>query len=61
MSKTTGYNSTFAIGGISCSADRFVVTESSVLSINICAETPPIANLQNVIANAKKTTTNKIN
>ena len=48
MSKTTGYNSTFAIGGISCSADRFVVTESSVLSINICAETPPIANLQNV-------------
>ena len=53
MSKTTGYNSTFAIGGISCSADRFVVTESSVLSINICAETPPIANLQNVSCNCR--------
>ena len=33
-------NSTFAIGGVSCSADSLVVTESSVLRINICVENP---------------------
>ena len=33
-------NSTFAIGGVSCSSDTFVVAESSVLRINICAEKP---------------------
>jgi len=33
-------NSTFAIGGVSCSADSFVVAESSVLRINICAKKP---------------------
>ena len=33
-------NSTFAIGGVSCSADSFVVAESSVLRINICAKNP---------------------
>jgi hypothetical protein len=33
-------NSTFAIGGVSCSADSLVVAESSVLRINICAENP---------------------
>ncbi len=33
-------NSTFAIGGVSCSADSFVVVESSVLRINICAKKP---------------------
>ncbi len=37
---STGYNSTFAIGGVSCSADSFVVTESSVLRMNICGEKP---------------------
>jgi len=37
--KTTG-NSTFAIGGVSCSADSFVIAESSVLRINICGELP---------------------
>ena len=41
-------NSTFAIGGASCSADSFVVTESSVLRMNICAENHAIANPQNV-------------
>jgi hypothetical protein len=39
--KSTGYNSTFAIGGVSCSADSFVV------------EIPPIVNLQNVLTNAE--------
>lgn len=33
-------NSTFAIGGVSCSADSFVVAESSVLRTNISAENP---------------------
>jgi hypothetical protein len=33
-------NSTFAIGGVSCSADSFVVAESFVLRMNICAEKP---------------------
>ena len=36
----TAHNSTFAIGGVSCSTDSFVVTESSVLRINICAKNP---------------------
>ena len=36
--RTTGYNSTFAIGGVSCSAGSFVVSESSVLRINISGE-----------------------
>ena len=31
-------NSTFAIGGVSCSADTFVVNQSLVLRINICGE-----------------------
>jgi hypothetical protein len=34
----TAGNSTFAIGWVSYSADSFVVTESSVLRINICGE-----------------------
>ena len=38
--KTTGYNSTYPKGGVSCFADSFVVAESSVLRINICAEKP---------------------
>ena len=33
-------NSTFAIGGVSCSADNFVVKGSTVLQMNICAEKP---------------------
>ncbi len=34
------HNSTFAIGGASCSVDSFVVAESFVLRINICGEKP---------------------
>jgi hypothetical protein len=33
-------NSTFAIGGVSCSAGSFVVAESFVLRINICGKNP---------------------
>jgi len=38
--ENTGGNSTFAIGGVYCSADSFVVAESSVLRINICGKKP---------------------
>jgi hypothetical protein len=33
-------NNTLAIGGVSSSLDSFVVTESSVFRMNICAEKP---------------------
>ena len=35
-------NSTFAIGGVSCSADSFVVQQTVVLRIKICGENPPL-------------------
>jgi hypothetical protein len=38
--KTTTANSTFAIGGVTCSADSFVVAESSVLRINFSGKKP---------------------
>lgn len=37
--KTAG-NSTFAIGGVSCSADTFVVAESFVLRIKFSGNNP---------------------
>ncbi len=40
MQNENSHNSTFAIGGVSCSAGCFLVTESSVLRINICSEKP---------------------
>jgi hypothetical protein len=40
MERKTGYNSTFAIGGVSSPLDNFVVVESSVLRMSICAEIP---------------------
>jgi hypothetical protein len=36
----TAAKSTFAIGGVSFSADSLVVAESAVLRKNICAEKP---------------------
>ena len=36
----TGYNSTFAISGVSCSADSYVVAKSFVLRINISSKIP---------------------
>jgi hypothetical protein len=33
-------NSTFAIGGVLCSTDSFVLKESAVLGMIICAEKP---------------------
>ena len=38
--RKTAYNSTFAIGGVSCSADSLLVAESFVLRINICGKNP---------------------
>lgn len=38
--KTRKHNSTFAIRGVSCSEDSFVVAESLVLRINICGKKP---------------------
>jgi hypothetical protein len=38
--ETPAANSTFAIGGVSCSADSFVVAESFVLRINISGKNP---------------------
>ena len=35
MTENTIHNRTFAIGGVSCSKDSFVVAESFVLLINI--------------------------
>ena len=35
-------NSTFAIGGVSCSADSFVVTDSSVLRMKFCGKSPAL-------------------
>jgi hypothetical protein len=40
MRRTTPYNSTLAIGGVSSPLDSFVVAESSVLRTNFCAERP---------------------
>ena len=39
--KITTANSTFAIGGVFCSADSFVVAESFVLRINTSGKIPP--------------------
>jgi len=38
--KITTTNSTFAIGGVLCFADSFVVKGSSVIRMNICGENP---------------------
>jgi hypothetical protein len=39
--RSTGYNSTYPKGGVSCSADRFVVAESSVLRMKFSGKIPP--------------------
>jgi len=38
MKNKTPYNSTFAIGGVSYSAESFVVAKSFVFRINFCAK-----------------------
>lgn len=48
----TAPNSTFAIGGVSCSADSFVVKESAVLRVNFCAENPTNEKPETVTCNS---------
>jgi hypothetical protein len=38
--RTPAANSTFAIGGVSCTAHNFAVAESSVLRMSIFGESP---------------------
>ncbi len=40
--RTTGYNSTLAIGGVLSPLDSFVVAESSVLRTNFCTKNPAL-------------------
>jgi len=40
MNMERTHNSRFAIGGVSYSVGSFVIKESSVLRMNICAEKP---------------------
>ena len=40
MRRSTGHNSTLAIGGVSSPLDSFVVAESSFLRTNFCAKKP---------------------
>ena len=48
MVRKSTHNSPFTIGGISYSADSFVVRENLILPINNCVEKPPISNRQNI-------------
>ncbi len=50
--KYTEEPSTFAIVGISCSADTFVVNQTLVLHIIICAKNPYFAKPENVNSQA---------
>jgi hypothetical protein len=40
--KTTGYNSTYPKGGVSCSKDRFVVNQTLVFQIKFCGKSPAL-------------------
>lgn len=50
MSRITIADSTFAIGGVSCSADTFVVAESLVLRIYICGENSHLRQARKTLA-----------
>ena len=53
MKRNTGYNSTFAIGGVSFSADSLVVAESFVLRIKFSGKNPAHRNSANRYKQAK--------
>jgi len=42
MEITTGYNSTYPKGGVSCSKDSFVVNQTLVFQIKFCGEKPAL-------------------
>jgi len=51
QNKSRMHDRTFAIAGVSCSADSFVVTENFVIRVNFSDIIPPIASLQTVMFN----------
>jgi hypothetical protein len=54
MKEARRHNSTFAIGGVSCSADTFVVNQTFVLRINICGENRHLRQARKRYAQCKK-------
>jgi hypothetical protein len=40
--KTSGYNSTYPNGGVSCSKDIFVLNQTLVFQIKFCGENPAL-------------------
>jgi len=40
--RTTGYNSTYPKGGVSCSKDSFVVNQTLVFQIKFCCKSPAL-------------------
>ena len=54
QTKARTHNSTFAIGGVSCSVDTFVQAESSVLRIKFCGKSPALRVAANRYAQLNK-------
>lgn len=50
--KSQNANSTFAIGEVSCSAESLMISESFLLSINICGKYPAHRKSANFSRNA---------
>jgi len=40
--ESTGYNSTYPKGGVSCSKDSFVVNQTFVFQIKFCGKSPAL-------------------
>lgn len=40
--RSTGYNSTYPKGGVSCSKDSFVVNQTLVFQIKFCGKSPAL-------------------
>jgi hypothetical protein len=40
--RSTGYNSTYPKGGVSCSKDSFVVNQTLVFQIKFCGKNPAL-------------------
>jgi len=40
--ESTGYNSTYPKGGVSCSKDSFVVNQTLVFQIKFCGKSPAL-------------------
>ncbi|MEZ4804385.1 MAG: hypothetical protein R2852_02575 [Bacteroidia bacterium] len=53
--RTTGANSTYPKGGVSCSKDAFVVNQTLVFQIKFCGKSPALRAAANRCAPIKKT------